>query len=511
MGQPSLPRLHLCGLLLFALLSPASCTCRVGKREECMEAPFVPGHDLVGEGFDIVKMARKRAYTMDVQTYMHDDGTCQLCENDKMDKELQKLPLSVVDWRSNAKTTRSLTSATYSTVTELVQSSASSIKNDWKLGLKIKDLGLDADVQFGKSVSAQFALQISKRDYYTYIVHEFNHTYYSFRASSQAGLSKEFSLEISQLPKEYNEKTKKQYKQFINTYGTHYLDNLDLGGRIKTMTAIRTCIAALKGHRINEIAKCLTGKLSLTFDLNLGTSNVEFCSSVFKDIDANVTSENTYFQQVTEISPGDVLFGIFSSIYNDSTGFKLWFERSKYDPGVVSYTLNPLPKLITDKVIQANVITAIQQYLKDNAVSSSGRLECKSGSCCPSELHKATLKINEISATNLDGDWWGRTEATAKLTFGGNTKSTYEIKSDNPTWYNIDFGTVYTITGNSLRVDVYDDDWWRLEHLGTCFVNLPAGSGTKTCYFRKSTVTVSYTLTCATQLNGDLCEKYTPR
>ncbi|XP_063080060.1 perforin-1-like [Engraulis encrasicolus] len=513
---PHLYLLHLCGLLLFALLSPASCTCRVGKREECMEAPFVPGHDLVGEGFDIVKMARKRAYTLDVQTYLRNDSTCQLCENDEMDNELQKLPLSVVDWRSISKTTGSLASTSYASVNELVHSAGSSIKNDWKIGLGIEKFGLGAEVEvgMGKSVSSRFALQMAKEDYYTFTVHEFNTTYYSFRVSSQASLNREFSDDISRLPQQYNEKTKKHYKQLINTYGTHYLDKVDLGGKIKTVTAIRTCLASLKGQRTEDVNRCLTAKLSLAFGLPLPafSPSVESCSSVFDNNDATVTSHHTYFHQVTEMTPGDVMPGSLSSSYNDSTGFQLWFDQLKEDPGVVSYSLNPLSRLITDKVIQANVITAIQQYLKENAVSPpSGSLDCNSGNCCPSELRKATLKINSIRASGLSGDWWSHTEAFAKVNYGGHTKETNMVHSDHPTWNPIDFGTVHTVAGSSLRVDVFDDDWWRWEHLGGCSFNLPAGSGTKTCSFGSSTVTISYTLTCAAQLTGDMCHEYSPR
>ncbi|XP_063080062.1 perforin-1-like [Engraulis encrasicolus] len=515
MGQPSLPRLHLCGLLLFALLSPASCTCRVGKREECMEAPFVPGHDLVGEGFDIVKMARKRAYTIDVQTYLRDDGTCQLCENDEMDNELQKLPLSVVDWRSNSKVTGSLTSESYSSVKELVRSTGSDITNDWTDGLDIKKFGLGAEVEvgMGKSVSSRFALQMAKEDYYTFTVHEFNCTYYSFRVSSQASVNREFSLDINRLPKEYNEKTKRHYKQLINTYGTHYLDKVNLGGKIKTVTAIRTCLASLKGQSTEEVKNCLSGKLSLTFGLPVSPNiSHESCFSVFNNENTTVTSHNAYFHQVTEMTPGEVMVGSLSSSYNDYTGFRLWFDQLKEDPGVVSYSLNPLSRLITDKVIQANVITAIQQYLKENAVSPpSGSLDCKSGNCCPSEPHKATLKINSIRASGLSGDFWSRTDAFAKVRYGSQTEKTNLVRSDNPQWKPINFGTVFTIDDSSLHVDVYDEDVFNFQHLGSCSVKLAVGSGTKTCSFGRSTVTLTYTLTCAAHLTGDKCQVYSPQ
>ncbi|KAL2099198.1 hypothetical protein ACEWY4_005678 [Coilia grayii] len=168
--------------------------------------------------------------------------------------------------------------------------------------------------------------------------------------------------------------------------------------------------------------------------------------------------------------------------------------------------------LITDKVIQGNVIAAIQKHLRENAVSSPfDGLGCESGNCCPKEPRKATLRINSIRATGLRGDWWGHTEAFAKVNYGAHTKETNQVHSNNSVWNGLDFGNVYTIAGSSLRVDVYDEDWWRDQHLGSCSINLAVGSCTKTCSFGRSTATVSYTLTCAAHLTGDLCEEYTPR
>lgn len=183
MGPPLSPwpyLLHLSALLLLANFNPALCTCRRGSQDECMDAPFVPGHDLAGEGFDIVKMQCKRAYVIDVQTYLRDDNTCQLCENDEMDNELQKLPVSVVDWRSISKSRLSFTSAIYESATELVRSTTSHVKNDWKLGLGLEKIGVKGELELGigRSNMAKFAFQMDREDLYTFTVHELNHTYY---------------------------------------------------------------------------------------------------------------------------------------------------------------------------------------------------------------------------------------------------------------------------------------------------------------------------------------------
>lgn len=56
-------------------------TCRIDSGPECEKAPFVPGHNLAGEGFDIVRMRRTGAYVINVKGHLADNNTCTLCPN----------------------------------------------------------------------------------------------------------------------------------------------------------------------------------------------------------------------------------------------------------------------------------------------------------------------------------------------------------------------------------------------------------------------------------------------
>lgn len=71
-------------LFILALLVTEVCRvqgCQTGSKSECEKAPFVPGHNLAGEGFDVVRMRRTGAYVINVKGHLADNHTCTLCPN----------------------------------------------------------------------------------------------------------------------------------------------------------------------------------------------------------------------------------------------------------------------------------------------------------------------------------------------------------------------------------------------------------------------------------------------
>lgn len=76
--------------LMVTLESRSGQTCWTASGPECEKAPFVPGHNLAGEGFDVVRMRRTGAYVINVKGHMSDNHTCTLCPNRFQQGQVQK-------------------------------------------------------------------------------------------------------------------------------------------------------------------------------------------------------------------------------------------------------------------------------------------------------------------------------------------------------------------------------------------------------------------------------------
>lgn len=146
----------------------------IGKPQECEKAHFVPGYNLGGEGFDIVTMERKGAYVIDTETWKLGNGTCRLYRNSYMNKEKQKVPVAVVDWRTLPKCSLTVSSIVYDSVESLVNDSTSAVSSDWKIGL---NLTVDPTIVFvpiyggSHSKESTFTMKKSKEDRYTFFRH----------------------------------------------------------------------------------------------------------------------------------------------------------------------------------------------------------------------------------------------------------------------------------------------------------------------------------------------------
>uniref|UniRef100_A0A3Q4GTJ0 Perforin-1-like n=1 Tax=Neolamprologus brichardi TaxID=32507 RepID=A0A3Q4GTJ0_NEOBR len=159
-------------LLLFLSWNSPVLSCKAVNNSKCESAPFVPGHNLIGEGFDVITLRRKGAYLIDVATYRKPDGTCTLCTNRNQNKTLQKLPASVVDWRAISQCKTDISSSAHTTVRYSIA------------GLNIKAISTSVGIGGTHSMAYAFATKKTKEDHYSFSTHTVTCTHYRLAGPS---------------------------------------------------------------------------------------------------------------------------------------------------------------------------------------------------------------------------------------------------------------------------------------------------------------------------------------
>ncbi|XP_063062628.1 perforin-1-like [Engraulis encrasicolus] len=504
-------------LLLF-LLSNLSIvhTCRTGQLQECQHAPFVPGHNLAGEGFDVVTMQHKGAYVLDVQTYLTPNDTCTLCENPLQGNELQKLPLSVLDWQAFSNCNQDISAAALSTASSVAESTTSSIENvGWTVGL---DLGDMANMTVGGSHTTATAYASAQSKLYktAFASNELTCSYYGYRFPNKPPLSEEFKKHMQSLPAKYTADTEYLYHRFIQTYGTHYIQQVRLGGRLTRLTSIRSCLASVNGHSADQAKDCIQTGLSIGLgyvDASATTSN---CKSLLENVDTQTQSGMSYLSHITEVIGGSKWLGEVSLSKNDSAEFQSWMESLKETPDIVSYSLFPLHELVVNMTISKNVKEAVRRYLIDNALfKEPPSSQCTgqpnlSPECCPLSAKKGRLRVTVNNAWSLGAglDPVGPPDPYVNVRYWNRFYQTHYIKdTENPTW-NIAYDLGHVEAHHHLNLEVWDKDLQYDDHLGTCTTTLIEGSHTNSCGIKSGGFSYSYSLTCDPYLTGNQCSQF---
>ncbi|XP_014880104.1 perforin-1-like [Poecilia latipinna] len=505
-------------LLLSVLLHHSSVlSCQIGTQTECDAAPFVPGHNLVGEGFDIVTMERK-ADVIDVKTYLSPNKTCVLCTNPLQNDALQKISSSVLDWSASSQCNADIMSSYHTSASSLVQAYTSQDTNDWTFGLDVQKVLTSGKLDVGGTGSNtyKFASQRSKEDRYTFSTHSVACSHYGFILSSKPPLSVEFKKQVDLLPSYYSSCTKNKYRKFIQTYGTHYFRMVNLGGRLRRLISSRSCLASLNGLTSSEVHSCLSMGVAVGLGKMKLSSVPKSCKSVLQSKDSTTGFSSGLHRHFTEMSGGNSWLGKFSIFKNDSMGFMNWLKSLKEHPDIVSYSLRPLYQLVPNKLQKAAVKAAIEKYLEETAVKKSPKEpQCRgyapdlSSNCCPLRASRGTLSVTIVQGWDLFGDDLSVTDGYAKMFYGSIQHRTKMIESNNPKW-NAEFNLGKVDTSLALKIEVWDEDPKYDDLLVHCEKYLSPGTHTFTCKGDYGSVEAKYTLTCDPYLTGEQCRRYKP-
>ncbi|XP_069041155.1 perforin-1-like [Lepisosteus oculatus] len=511
-----------------------------GTPVQCQKAEFVPGYNLAGEGFDIVKMQRKGAYVINMEDWKKADGSCELRRNQYLNGKMQKIPLAMVDWRTISSCKMKLSSTIYESSESLVNDSTSSVENNWKTGL---DLNCNPKFRVGAafggthSRDANFAMKKSKEDRYSFTSHEVSCSFYRYRLVTKPPLHKEFQVSVKMLPKKYTSSTKHQYYYMIQTYGTHFITQVSLGGKVKSITSIKSCQATLNGLTDTAVKDCLDVEASANIGM-APSMKAEFqrCESLKRSMHSAQNFSSMFSDRHSEVTGGlfqqtDLLFSGASNskIYNQ------WIQTLKTLPDVVSYSLKPLHELVPIKnPARQGLQQALQDYILENALLKKCSEPCRMGTrvsvrdccacvcnsnqdiksnCCPARKGLAQLRVFDLKAQGLYGDLLGKTDGSVRVSYGEIIRQTGVINNnDNPIWHEtLEFGSITISMATQLKFEVYDADHvWNSDLLGKCSFPLQQGTVKNVCYFKHGTFFFSYTAECAPSLGGPECNEYIP-
>uniref|UniRef100_A0A3B3HSW3 Perforin 1.9 n=1 Tax=Oryzias latipes TaxID=8090 RepID=A0A3B3HSW3_ORYLA len=520
---------------LFLLLIFPMCTfemCTDGTPKECLEAEFAPGSNLAGEGFDITSMERKGAFVLDTNQWKRENKACTLCTNPYMDNRRQKLPLSVVDWRATHSCSSKVSSQIFKSSESLVESTTSSVQNDWKVGLNIP---FKANLMLAGSHSkvAGYSMEKTKSDKFSFTTQGLSCEYYSYRVSKTPTLQNDFLDSVKQLPKVYNPQSKNNYYHLIDTFGTHYITKVKMGGKVQAVTSIRECEAHLNGIEVNEVDMCLRVEASATTKGTTISSEAEQCQGKKDKLGRKITFSSYFTDRFMEVKGGQTTEPdlIFSASTNPSA-YKDWLNSVPQNPDILSYSLDSVHELIPKSdPMRQNLRSAITHYILEKGLMKSCTDPCKAGiksnsrepcvcqchnnpavtpDCCPAEKSEARVIITVVRASKLWGDYSSGTDAYVKVFFGKLVGRTPIIADDdNPHWnMKLDLGTQVLSKIVKLKFEVWDEDNWDDELLGTCERALTSGTKRGVCALNHGELFFNWKVECTPNLSGSYCQNY---
>uniref|UniRef100_A0A8C2WGT3 MACPF domain-containing protein n=1 Tax=Cyclopterus lumpus TaxID=8103 RepID=A0A8C2WGT3_CYCLU len=441
----------------------------------CHQASFVPGHNLVGQGYDAVTLKR-RAHVIDVTTYLNPSGSCNLYKNPHHGNVLQKVPVSAGEWRAFSHCNVQYDHTEHNSVrySPLVASRHEAHNNYVFLQNGLNSLQYDLNYVGSRSDLYKFATAKYQEDYRYFSSHRVTCSHYSYRLSDNPRISHEFYKAFESLPYSYSSSTKTHYRNLINTYGTHYTRQVKTHAHsLHSPPLFSQLIGIIKCSCLNNIV--------LHFRLNLG-AHIKTCNNILYNQDVSTTYYHGLQNHYTQVVGGNGWSGEFSLIREDSQGYINWLKTLTYHPDVVKYSLRSLHELVPDYKRKIALKAAIQDYLSENAIRPSIQAGYGSQILIPSKCCSQKVWWGQLVVTIIRG--WGLSGVAH-----GNTQT-------------------YVETHQSLTLQVWHKDYRQDVLLVSCPFNVLRGSHTQKCSSLKGNVEYKYTLTCDQYYTGDQCNQY---
>ncbi|XP_043540859.1 perforin-1-like, partial [Chiloscyllium plagiosum] len=338
------------GTLLFLclLFRGGLSACTTSTINECHNADFLPGVRLAGQGYDVVALQPKGAFVIDVNTWRTANGSCTLCENELLNGMRQRMPVSLVDWRTLSSCWRSVSSRLYRSPDKLAESANSAITNNWWEDLPVQTPKAAVKVVLAGShfKMVEFGTTHSQSDRYSFTSQQFRCLYYQNRVKGKPLLASDFQRSLSSLPASNVGNDTYPYQKLVATYGTHYLTAVQLGGSYKDVTSIRTCKAVYEGYTAEEVKDCRTVEAGVRVGLTTKFSEgYQRCQEKARSM-KHSNFHQAFSDRETWVTGGRTRQGVDLFFSRDGSAFARWTESLPTSPGLVRYALEPLHHLL---------------------------------------------------------------------------------------------------------------------------------------------------------------------
>lgn len=303
----------------------------------------IPGYAMVGYGFDIFKTYDQNSITKALLKMGDMSGT-SVTLGDKT--------YTVPENISHFPTVRKVGNTYLFSSREKVQDHFST-----KADIEASAFGFSGHVDASYSHTTH-----TNKDYF-YALTETSSTAYSLslRDDSEAMLMGNFATEMKKLPKKFTPENQNTFFAFFRKYGSHYVDQVIMGGRLYFSTSIS------KSHYSSEEEV----KLKVTAEYTGAFSSAKAESdSNWKKLDQNWQQNRSVTIQATggDDSILDALKPAFGQWKGEA--FTSWNASLEKKPGIVDFKLAPISQLFpVDQADQAAL--ALKKYLNGGIIAKA--------------------------------------------------------------------------------------------------------------------------------------------
>lgn len=119
---------------------------------------------------------------------------------------------------------------------------------------------------------------------------------------------------------------------------------------MNSITAIRTCEAAMSKMSVHTVSNCLSVEASATIKGVSVSAASGFCHTKSKNLKTGATFSQAFSDRTTEVLGGDGDVGDIMFSPNGAADYKKWLSSLTRVPGVVSYQISPLHLLVRNKL-----------------------------------------------------------------------------------------------------------------------------------------------------------------